>query len=58
MDIIGQSDDPVGYLAEDEEEYKEFVVRAIKNYKDNFHTQMRNNARERVKIFGIESFNE
>ncbi len=32
MDIIGKKEDPVGYLAEDEESYKDFVVRAMTKY--------------------------
>ena len=32
MDIIGNREEPVGYLADDEETYREFIVRAITKY--------------------------
>lgn len=32
MDIIGKCENPVGYLADLESDYVEFVVRAINNY--------------------------
>ena len=37
LDIIGKSEEPVGYLAEDEDSYTEFSVRAIRNYDDKYH---------------------
>ena len=56
-DIIGPSPKPVGYLGEDEESYALFVEKALLEYENEAHTNMRKDARVWVKDqFGIEAF--
>lgn len=56
-DIIGPSKKPVGYLGDSLESYAFSASKALTEYEDQFHTDMRVNARTWVKDqFGIEAF--
>jgi len=57
-DIIGAANELVGYLAQDEQTYTKFVIRAMNQYDAQDHKLMRENARKHVvDTFGIEQFN-
>lgn len=49
LDIIGRRDDSCGYLADKQEEYADFVVRAITKFNDTFHRKLRENARQWIQ---------
>jgi len=56
-DIIGPSKKPVGYLGDSLDNYAFSASKALINYEDQFHSEMRLNARSWVKDqFGIEAF--
>uniref|UniRef100_A0A7S3FWG5 Glycosyl transferase family 1 domain-containing protein n=1 Tax=Strombidium rassoulzadegani TaxID=1082188 RepID=A0A7S3FWG5_9SPIT len=56
-DIIGPSPKPVGYLAQNQSDYCEFVKKALINYDQAEHVEMRRNARHWVRDqFGLATF--
>ena len=57
MDIIGPVEN-VGYLANDQDSYTDFLINAMNGFSTSDHLQMRVKAREHVvQSFGIEKFN-
>jgi uncharacterized protein YaaR (DUF327 family) len=59
QDIIGSTEEPVGYLAKTDTEYIEYVVKAMCDFDSHRHLRLRQNAQKHVvDQFGIKSFNE
>lgn len=57
-DIIGSTEEPVGFVASTEQDYVDHVVKSMNNFDNNWFLRLRDNARKHVvDVFGIYSFN-
>ena len=57
QDIIGSSNDSIGFLASSEDEYTEHVIRAMKQFNNSMMTDLRKGARKHITdAFGVANF--